>query len=537
MKLTSPTELHSDQDISPVSSNPEEAKHSTASNTPGDRTSGLLAEINSLTETDSIAETLELTARLLAQVEMAVTKLSLDRCGFVTTWKPGHITANQKGPSDKGASISACADTASLEAHFTGELNPLTKRAAGAILKAAVIQTERCSRRAWQFIRVLEGEADHSMSCVGAGLADGQLSEKGRALRADIERVARLPYNILITGETGTGKTMSAREIHRHSARAARPFMELNCANLSEQLVEAELFGYRKGAFTGADRDHKGLFEEADGGTLFLDEIGDIPVAVQNKLLKAIDEKQIKRLGTNRYVSCDVQVIAATSRDLRGMIRRGEFREDLYCRLAVLKFEIAPLRERREDIPALVDLFLREAAETVSRLSGKKEEYRIETGAVELMCAAAWAGNVRVLRNTIYELTSFIREGEPITMEQVQMALVQLAAREPCVIAADALPRGGIASPTINSGDSFTMEELAGALRRVVDEGDIVLPVEVCILRRGETLKQWAARVKQLSIEATCRTNGAGTMREAATRLGLSHGSLKGHLYRARCAS
>ena len=159
--------------------------------------------------------------------------------------------------------------------------------------------------------------------------------------------------------------------------------MELNCANLPEQLVEAELFGYRKGAFTGADRDHKGLFEEADGGILFLDEIGDIPPAVQNKLLKAIDEKQIKRLGTNHYVSCDVQIIAATSRDLQAMIREGSFREDLFCRLAVLKIETAPLRECREDIPLLVDLFLCEAAATVSKLSGRKEEYRIETGAVE----------------------------------------------------------------------------------------------------------------------------------------------------------
>jgi transcriptional regulator with GAF, ATPase, and Fis domain len=154
--------------------------------------------------------------------------------------------------------------------------------------------------------------------------------------------------------------------------------MELNCANLPEQLVEAELFGYRKGAFTGADRDHKGLFEESDGGTLFLGDIGDIPLSVQNKLLKAIDEKQIKRLGTNHYVSCDVQIIAATSRDLLEMIREGSFREDLYCRLAVLKVETVPLRERSEDIPAFIDLFLREAAETVSKLSGRAACYRIE---------------------------------------------------------------------------------------------------------------------------------------------------------------
>src|SRR5215204_6065899 len=127
-----------------------------------------------------------------------------------------------------------------------------------------------------------------------------QTSQQARIMRAEIERVARRPFNILITGETGTGKTYAAREIHQLSARANNPFLELNCANLPEHLVEAELFGYRKGAFTGADRDHKGLFEEADGGILFLDEIGDVPVAVQNKLLRAIEEKQIKRLGTNR---------------------------------------------------------------------------------------------------------------------------------------------------------------------------------------------------------------------------------------------
>src|SRR5215204_873377 len=129
-----------------------------------------------------------------------------------------------------------------------------------------------------------------------------QTSQQARIMRSEIERVARRPFNVLITGETGTGKTYAAREIHRLSARANNPFLELNCATLPEHLVEAELFGYRKGAFTGADRDHKGLFEEADGGVLFLDEIGDVPVAVQNKLLKAIDEKQIKRLGTNRFV-------------------------------------------------------------------------------------------------------------------------------------------------------------------------------------------------------------------------------------------
>jgi transcriptional regulator with GAF, ATPase, and Fis domain len=536
MKPSSPAEQRSEQDVSAAPPNLEEELQ-TRSSLSCERTTALLAEINSLAETNSVDETLELTAQLMAQVEIVVTSLSLDRCGFITSWKSPQTITREMESSKNDSSISVKADTFSLEAYYQGELNTLTKRAAGAILKAAVIQTERCSRRVWQFASAEENKTDQPKQGGGVVMPGAPMSEKARQLHADIERVARLPYSILITGETGTGKTMSAREIHRRSARSSRPFMELNCANLTEQLVEAELFGYRKGAFTGADRDHKGLFEEADGGTLFLDEIGDIPVAVQNKLLKAIDEKQIKRLGTNRFVSCDVQIIAATSRDLRAMIREGSFREDLYCRLAVLKIEIAPLRERREEIPALVDLFMREAAETVSRLSGRKEEYRIETGAVELMCAAQWSGNVRVLRNTIYELTSFVSEGAPITIERVQNALAQLNARELSTVSASASRRGTFASPTLDSRDSFTMEEIVEALRAHAREGDIVLPAEVCILRRGETLKQWAARIKQLGIEATCRTNGTGTMREAATRLGISHGSLKGHLYRARSAS
>jgi transcriptional regulator with PAS, ATPase and Fis domain len=533
MKPSSPTELYSEQDTFTTSPNLEEDLQTRSPSC--DRTTALLDEINSLAETNSVSETLDLTARLLAEVEIAVTRLTLDRGGFVVVWKPSQALVGATGASTKDTSVSVRAEMTSLEAHYRGELNPLMKRAAGAILKAAIIQTERCSHRAWQFVPVEGKKDDGHADSTDAGSAFGQMSEKARALRADIQRVARLPYNILITGETGTGKTRSAREIHQLSARSTRPFMELNCANLPEQLVEAELFGYRKGAFTGADRDHKGLFEESDGGTLFLDEIGDIPLSVQNKLLKAIDEKQIKRLGTNHYVSCDVQIIAATSRDLLEMIHEGSFREDLYCRLAVLKVETVPLRDRSEDIPAFIDLFLREAAETVSKLSGRAACYRIEAGAVEMICAFDWVGNIRVLRNTIYELTSYVTDGEPITMERVQSALARLNARATRGSVSNTSRGKGVVSSGFTSQDS--MEEITETLRRFAQEGDIILPVEVCILRRGETFKQWAARVKQLSIEATCRTNGTKTMREAANRLGVSHSSLKSHLYRARCAS
>jgi len=321
--------------------------------------------------------------------------------------------------------------------------------------------------------------------------------------------------------------------------------MELNCANLPEQLVEAELFGYRKGAFTGADREHKGLFEEADGGTLFLDEIGDVPVTVQNKLLRAIEEKQIKRLGTNSYVQCDVQIIAATSRRLPEMVRLGEFRQDLYCRLAVLTFEIAPLRERREDIPALIDHYLREATCTIASHSEQSAPYCIEQGAVELLCDFDYPGNIRVLRNLMYELISYASDGEPISIEMVVAALNKIRARElltmpPASISAEQAAGSSVqlmGDESANKNQEYRGDTLAlhNALRSMAGEGDIILPLEICFLRRGETFREWAARAKRCSIEAT-RCAAGGTMRGAAERLGVTRSSLKGHLHRAKAA-
>lgn len=366
------------------------------------------------------------------------------------------------------------------------------------------------------------------------GIFKNQRSEKARQLLADIERVARRPYNILITGETGTGKTLAARQIHQRSGRAGKPFLELNCANLPEHLVEAELFGYRKGAFTGADRDHKGLFEESDGGILFLDEIGDVAQPVQNKLLKAIDEKQIRQLGTNRYVNCDVQIIAATSRDLPEMIRRGEFREDLYCRLAVLTIETAPLRERREDIPAIIDCYLRDAARLVANSSSPSKSYRIEPGAVELLCEFDFPGNIRVLRNLIYELTSYVTLDEPITAQLVAAALDKIRARE-LRMTANIVASVRDELQSVLARSDTVASNLQAALRSLANEGDIILPLEVCFIRQGETFRQWAARAKQCSIEAARQAAG-GTLRSAAARLGATRGSLKGHLQRAKTA-
>jgi transcriptional regulator with PAS, ATPase and Fis domain len=311
------------------------------------------------------------------------------------------------------------------------------------------------------------------------------------------------------------------------------PFMELNCANLPEHLVEAELFGYRKGAFTGADRDHMGVFEEAHGGILFLDEIGDIAPAVQNKLLRAIEEKQIKRLGTNRHVFCDVQIIAATSRNLPTMIQDSDFREDLYCRLAVLTIETAPLRERREDIPAMIAFFLREAAECTDRTT-QCEPYRIEEDAVALLCEFDYPGNIRALRNLIYELTSYVNENEPVSVALVQFVLARLNSRR----STNGKRQSGssqFSNELTSAGTAANMDAATqySLLRSIAREGDIILPLELCVLRRGETFRQWTARAKRCSIEAARQAEG-GTVQSAAQRLGLTRGSLQGHLHRAK---
>lgn len=403
-----------------------------------------------------------------------------------------------------------------------------------------VLQRERKGETAWRVLGDhIQRDTAEKPSPQTKDLFADQISQQARTMRAEIERVARRPFNILITGETGTGKTYAAREIHRLSARANNPFLELNCANLPEHLVEAELFGYRKGAFTGADRDHKGLFEEADGGVLFLDEIGDIALIVQNKLLRAIEEKQIKRLGTNRHVFCDVQIIAATSRNLASMIQSREFREDLHCRLAVLTIETVPLRDRREDIPAMIAFYLCEAAAATSR-TNQFEPYRIDEDAEALLCQFDYPGNIRALRNLIYELTSYVEEGEPISIELVQFVLAKLNLRggNPVMSRNDTAQTSSSLPNEITSAANATNIDVTAQhshLRSIAHEGDIILPLELCVLRSGETFRQWTARAKRCSIEAARQATG-GTMQSAAERLGLSRNSLLGHLHRARQA-
>jgi transcriptional regulator with PAS, ATPase and Fis domain len=209
-------------------------------------------------------------------------------------------------------------------------------------------------------------------------------------------RVAPLDTTVLIDGESGTGKEFIARMIHELSARARRPLVSVNCAALAETLLESELFGHVRGAFTGATRDKPGLFEQAEGGTLFLDEIGEMGPLLQAKLLRALQEREVRRVGADRATRVDVRVVAATNRDLRRAAERGVFREDLYFRVAGFRLTVPPLRERREDIPPLVYAVLTRTAERLG-----KPIHAVSSGAMSRLTAYDWPGNVRELEHII----------------------------------------------------------------------------------------------------------------------------------------
>jgi two-component system nitrogen regulation response regulator NtrX len=213
------------------------------------------------------------------------------------------------------------------------------------------------------------------------------------------ERVGSTDARVLITGENGTGKELVARAIHRLSGRAEEPFVEVNCAAIPSELIESELFGHMKGSFTGAVADRAGKFEQAHGGTLFLDEVGDMSLSAQAKVLRALEQGVVTRVGSSKPVEVDVRVVAATNKDLEVEIREGRFREDLYYRLNVVPIEIPPLRERREDIPMLVQHFV-DLLEENDRVTPRE----ISHTAVDRLQALDWPGNVRELRNTVERL-------------------------------------------------------------------------------------------------------------------------------------
>ncbi len=240
-------------------------------------------------------------------------------------------------------------------------------------------------------------------------------SAKMQEVLATVERVAPTNSTVLLGGESGVGKDLIARAVHEKSRRAAGPFIKINSSAIPENLLESELFGYEKGAFTGAGASKPGKFELADKGTLFLDEIGDVPLAIQVKLLRVLQEREFERLGGTRTVKVDVRLIAATNRDLREALEQGTFREDLYYRLNVVPIDIAPLRQRKEDIPDLVNLFISRFAGD----SGKPVE-EITPEAMQILVNYHWPGNVRELQNII-ERACALAKGTVLKVEDIHL--------------------------------------------------------------------------------------------------------------------
>ena len=298
-----------------------------------------------------------------------------------------------------------------------------------------------------------------------------------------VSRVARTDSTVLIQGETGTGKELIARAVHGQSSRAAGPFVPVNCAALPESLVESELFGHVRGAFTGAEADRAGRFEAADGGTVFLDEVGELPAAVQVKLLRFLDNQVVERLGSVEPIRVDVRILAATNRDLAGAVAGGAFRQDLFYRLAVIQIDVPPLRARREDVPALVDHFLSGRGGAATAVSRQ---------AMRLLEAYDWPGNVRELRNAV-EHAVVVSGGGPV-----------LPAHLP-----ERVRHGPAAAPADDSAEA--------ALDRYVD----------CVAAEGpEAMRSARAEVERRLIARALAETG-GNQSAAAERLGIHRNTLR----------
>lgn len=268
-----------------------------------------------------------------------------------------------------------------------------------------------------------------------------------------IRQVAAFDSNVLILGESGTGKEVVARAIHESSLRRARPFIPINCGAIPAELLESELFGHEKGAFTGANARRVGRFEAAEGGTIFLDEVGDMPLETQAKVLRVLQERTFERVGGSKTLEADVRVIAATHRDLEGEVARGRWRGDLYYRLRVVEIVVPPLRERLEDLPALVDRFLDHLATRLGR-----EKRRIDAAAMAAVARHSWPGNVRELRNVV-EQAAVLAAGPAIEEADLRLEVPRSAPSVP--------PRAGsFADAKRALVDDFERTFLADALRQ-----------------------------------------------------------------------
>ncbi len=318
---------------------------------------------------------------------------------------------------------------------------------------------------------------------------------KGEAMQrvmAQLERVAASESRVCILGETGTGKELVARTIHERSPRAAGPFVTLNCAAVPAELIESELFGHEKGSFTGASGRHIGKFEQADQGTIFLDEIGDMPMNMQAKLLRVLEEGEVERIGGDKPLAVNVRVVVATHRDLEARVHEDKFRQDLFHRIYVFPLVLPPLRERPEDVPALVEHF---AAQVCAQNGWKPVPFTGE--AMEALQSHAWPGNVRELRNMVERLMLLATDGQ-VDLTTVQMALPKTPSGG--TLAATALASG----PLADRVQTFEREVILAELKRC--HHNMSLAAKALGLERSHLYK----KAEQLGIDLRALRRGQG---------------------------
>ena len=339
-------------------------------------------------------------------------------------------------------------------------------------------------------VRRLRGEVERARG-IGDVIGDSPLM---RQLLAVVERVASSDATVLIVGESGTGKELLARTVHRVGPRSDGPFVAFDCSALAPSLLEDELFGHEKGAFTGASRARRGLFREAQGGTIFLDEIGDIDASVQNKLLRVLQEREIKPVGSERTVPIDVRVVAATNKDLKQLVARGLFREDLYWRLAVVPVMVPPLRERKEDIPKLAAHILARRRGAAKSFAGTEARYptQITGRALARLAGYRWPGNIRELENVLSR-AAILCDGEIIREDDLDLVGLESVA-----------PPGGGADPPSTAATAALALDPTASLKELVARA--------------------TRSVERAAIEAALAQTGAASA--AATRLGISRAGL-----------
>jgi DNA-binding NtrC family response regulator len=330
-----------------------------------------------------------------------------------------------------------------------------------------------------------------------------------------IGRVSRSDIPVMITGESGCGKEVVARAIHRFSPRARGEYVAINCAAIPENLLESELFGHEKGAFTGAAQRRTGRFEQCDGGTLFLDEIGDMPIQVQSKILRVLQEGEFSRVGSNETVRTDVRILAATNKDLEREVDAGRFREDLFYRLNVVRIHLPPLRQRREDIPLLAEFFLAELAR-----KNKTPRLRLSDDALQLFASYDWPGNVRELENTIRRAAALATT--EVLMPQ-DLPLGRVPRNASIAYRVGRAPVSAVGSPA--AGEEPPRADEAAALAAAIDEA--VESLLAAVARSGEPGLMGRLE-SDLAVAAMARSGGDADA--AAKLLGISSESLRARL-------